>query len=157
MDSKGDERVELPETAQELIRSGRLAHLVTLNDDGSPQVSIVWTTLEDGELVTAHLGAYRKVENVRRDPRVVISMEAEGANPIGMQNHMIVYGRARVVEGGAPAMLQRMAAAYIGPGVTFPPMPNPPEGDLLRITPERIGGMGPWAERPGSEAEARAE
>ncbi len=140
--------MDLPESAQELIESGRLAHLVTLNADGSPQVSIVWTGLEKGELVTAHLGAYRKVENVRRDPRVAISMEGDGANPIGMQHHLVIYGRARVEEGGAPAMLQRFAETYLGPGVTFPPMPDPPEGYLLRITPERIGGLGPWAERP---------
>jgi PPOX class probable F420-dependent enzyme len=139
--------MELPESAQDLIRSGRLAHLVTLNADGSPQVSIVWTGLEDGELVTAHLGAYRKIENVRRDPRVAISMEGDGANAIGMRHHLVIYGRARVEDGGAPVMLQRFAETYIGPGVTFPPMPNPPEGYLLRITPQRIGGLGPWAER----------
>ena len=141
--------MELPESAKELIRSGRLAHLVTLNADGSPQVSIVWVGLEGDELVTAHLGAYRKVENVQRDPRVVISMEGSGANEIGMQHYLVVHGRARAVPGGAPAMLQRLAETYVGPGVKFPPMPDPPEGYLLRITPERVGGLGPWASPPG--------
>ncbi len=140
--------MELPESAKDLIRAGRLGHLVTLNPDGSPQVSVVWVGLEDGELITAHLGAYRKVENVRRDPRVALTMEAEGTNAIGMQHHLVVHGRARVEEGGAPAMLQRLAEVYVGPGVRFPPMPNPPEGYLLRITPERVGGVGPWAEPP---------
>jgi PPOX class probable F420-dependent enzyme len=142
--------MELPESAKELIRSGRLAHVVTLNPDGSPQVSIVWIGLEGDELVTAHLGSYRKVENVRRDPRVTISMEGTGANEIGMQHYLVIHGRARVEDGGAPEMLQRLAETYVGPGVKFPPMPNPPPGYLLRITPQRVGGLGPWmAEREG--------
>jgi hypothetical protein len=49
-----------------------------------------------------------------------------------------------VTEGGAPELLQRLAAVYIGPDVTFPPMPNPPEGYILRITPDEVGGVGPW-------------
>jgi Pyridoxamine 5'-phosphate oxidase len=36
--------VNLPPEARELIESGALGHLVTLNEDGSPQVSFVWVT-----------------------------------------------------------------------------------------------------------------
>jgi hypothetical protein len=52
-----------------------------------------------------------------------------------------------VTEGGAPELLQRLAHVHLGPDVTFPPMPDPPPGYVLRITPERIGGVGPWAKR----------
>jgi Pyridoxamine 5'-phosphate oxidase len=34
--------MNIPETAKAVINSGRLAHLVTINADGSPQVTIVW-------------------------------------------------------------------------------------------------------------------
>jgi hypothetical protein len=34
--------MQVPPEARGLIESGRLAHLVTLNRDGSPQVSCVW-------------------------------------------------------------------------------------------------------------------
>jgi PPOX class probable F420-dependent enzyme len=141
--------MELPQSAKELIGSGPLAHLVTLDADGSPQVTIVWIGLDGEDLVTAHLGAYRKVQNVGRDPRVAISMEGSGANEIGMQHYLVIRGRARVEEGGAPELLQRLAETYIGPGVKFPPMPDPPPGYVLRISPERVGGVGPWASPPG--------
>jgi hypothetical protein len=44
----------------------------------------------------------------------------------------------------APELLQRLAGTYIGPGVCFPPMAEPPPGYVLRIVPERFGGVGPW-------------
>ena len=46
--------------------------------------------------------------------------------------------------GGAPELLQRLAEVYLGPGVTFPPMPDPPPGFVLRTTPTRVLGVGPW-------------
>jgi PPOX class probable F420-dependent enzyme len=135
----------LNDAARRLIESGALGHLVTINADGSPQVSVVWVGIEGGELVTAHLAAgQRKLENVRRDPRVAVSFEGTGANAIGMQDHLVVHGRARIVEGGAPELLHRLAQTYIGPGTTFPPMPDPPPGFVLHIAVTRIGGMGPW-------------
>jgi PPOX class probable F420-dependent enzyme len=136
--------VVLPDSARELLESAALAHMVTLNPDGSPQVTIVWVGLEDGEIVSGHLGRYQKVKNVERDPRVSISLEGEGSNAIGMRYCLVVHGRARVTEGGAPELLQRLAETYVGPGVPFPPMPDPPPGFVIRVTPERIGGLGPW-------------
>ena len=134
------------ETVRELIESGPLAHLVTLNADGSPQVTVVWIGIEDDEIVSGHLFRRRKVENVLRDPRVALSLEAPGADAIGLRNYAVVYGRARITEGGAPELLQRLAYTYIGPDVTFPPMPDPPPGYVTRIRVERVTGHGPWAE-----------
>jgi hypothetical protein len=34
---------------------------------------------------------------------------------------------------------------YLGPGVKFPPMQDPPPGYITRIAVERVGGVGPWA------------
>jgi hypothetical protein len=61
-----------------------------------------------------------------------------------MQNYLVVEGTARVTEGGAPALLHDLAQRYIGPGTTFPPMPDPPDGFVIRIAPTRVRGMGPW-------------
>lgn len=127
------------------LTAGRLAHLATTNPDGSPQMSVVWVGLDGDELVVGHLMGGRKVQNIARDPRVVLTVEAEGANPVGMANHLVVRGTARLVEGGAPELLQRLAEVYVGPGVRFPPFDDPPPGHVIRITPERIGGVGPWA------------
>jgi PPOX class probable F420-dependent enzyme len=129
-----------------LIESGPLAHLVTLNPDGSPQVTVVWIGIEDDEIVSGHLFRHRKVRNILRDPRVALSLEAPGANAIGMRNYAVVYGQARITEGGAPELLQRLAYTYVGAGVTFPPMPDPPPGYITRIRVERVTGQGPWAD-----------
>ena len=131
--------------ARRVIESGALAHLVTLNEDGSPQVTVVWVGLEGDELVSAHLdGRQKKLQNMRRDPRVVLSFEAEGANAIGMRNYLVVHGRARVTQGGAPELLNALAQTYVGPGTAFPPMPDPPPGFVVHIAVTRIGGSGPW-------------
>jgi PPOX class probable F420-dependent enzyme len=134
------------DAVRETLTSGRLAHLHTTSADGSPQVSIVWTGVEGGEIVIAHLGQGRKMANLARDPRVVLSVEAEGHNPIGLANYLIVAGTAEVVAGGAPELLQRLAEVYLGPGVKFPAFDNPPPGHVIRITPRRFGGVGPWSD-----------
>ena len=134
----------LTPAVRQALTAGRLAHLVTINPDGSPQASVVWIGLEDDDIVVGHLMGGRKVTNVARDPRVVLTVEAEGANPVGMSNYLIVQGTARLVEGGAPELLQRLAETYVGPGVRFPPMDDPPPGHVIHITAERIGGVGPW-------------
>ncbi len=137
--------IRLPDSARSLIDSGALGHLVTVNPDGSPQVAIVWVGIDGDELVTAHLNAaQQKLKNVRRDPRVVVSFEAPTANGVGMRDYLVVHGRARITEGGAPELLQRLAQVYVGPGTRFPPRPDPPPGFVMRITPERITGQGPW-------------
>jgi PPOX class probable F420-dependent enzyme len=137
--------VILTDEIRAALTGGHLAHLATVNPDGSPQTSVVWVGLDGDEIVSGHLGVRQKVRNVLRDPRVVLTMETGGANEIGMANYLLVRGTARITEGGAPELLQRLAEVYLGPGVTFPPMPEPPPGYVLRITPERIGGVGPWA------------
>lgn len=135
------------DSVRALIESGPLAHLVTVNQDGSPQVTVVWIGIEDGEIVSGHLFHHRKLQNIERDPRVALSLEGPGSNAVGMRDYAVLYGRARVTEGGAPELLQRLAHVYVGPDATFPPMPDPPPGFVTRIEVERITGHGPWADR----------
>jgi PPOX class probable F420-dependent enzyme len=136
--------VEIPPEAREVLESDELAHLVTLNPDGSPQVTCVWVGLEGDEIVSGHLGRWKKVRNIERDPRVALSIETRQTNDMGLREYLVVHGKARIEEGGAPELLQRLARTYIGPDVTFPPMPDPPPGCVTRITVDRLGGVGPW-------------
>ena len=135
--------MSMPDSAKAVIESGRLAHLVTVNKDGSPHVTIVWVGLDGDDIVIGKLAEDQKVRNIRRDPRVSLSIEAEG-DQHGMQNHLVVEGTATVTEGGAPALLHELAQRYVGPGTTFPPMPDPPEGYVIRVAPSKVRGMGPW-------------
>jgi PPOX class probable F420-dependent enzyme len=135
----------LPESAKELIRSGALGHLVTIAANGSPQVTCVWVGVDGDDLLTAHLDpGQRKLENVRRNPRVTLSFEGTKIHPPGLREYLVVHGRAAIEEGGAPELLQELAHVYLGPEVRFPPMEDPPPGVRLRIAVERIGGVGPW-------------
>ena len=91
------------------------------------------------------MGVWKKVQNIQRDPRVALSMLGHGKNALGFQDYLVVYGQARITEGGAPELLERLAQAYIGPGTRFPPMPNPPPGIVMHISVDRVGGYGPWS------------
>jgi PPOX class probable F420-dependent enzyme len=136
----------LNDAARATVRAGRLAHLVTVNLDGSPQVSLVWVGIDGDDIVSAHLGQGRKLRNIARDARVALSVEAEGRNEVGLEHYLVVYGTARLEEGGAPELLQQLAEVYLGRGVRFPPFDDPPPGHIIRITADRVGGIGPWAQ-----------
>ncbi len=136
----------LPESARAILESDGLAHLVTINPDGSPQVAIVWVGLDGDDIVSGHLFEQQKLRNIRRDPRVALSVETAETNPMGLREYLVVHGRATIEEGGAPELLQELAHTYLGPNVEFPPMPDPPPGVRLRIAVDRVGGVGPWAD-----------
>jgi PPOX class probable F420-dependent enzyme len=135
----------IPESVREVLESSALAHLVTLEPDGSPQVSIIWVGLDGNEIVAGHLAERRKVRNIRDDPRVVLSFETNSLNERGLVEYLVVHGRARISEGGAPALLQRLAHTYLGPDVEFPPPNVAQPGYITHITVDRIAGVGPWA------------
>lgn len=120
---------------------------MTPNPDGTPQVTCIWVGLDGDEIVSGHLfAAQRKLRNVRRDPRVVLSVEGTVVNEWGLREYLVVHGRARLTEGGAAALLQRLARTYLGPDVTFPRLPDPPPGFVMHVAADRVGGVGPWAD-----------
>jgi PPOX class probable F420-dependent enzyme len=135
----------IPPEARTLLESDALAHLVTLNADGSPQVTCIWVGLEGDDIVAGHLFPQQKLRNMERDPRVTLSVEGKETNEMGLRQYLVVHGRARITDGGAPELLQELAQTYLGAGTKFPPMPDPPPGRVTHITPERFGGVGPWA------------
>jgi PPOX class probable F420-dependent enzyme len=136
--------MKLNDTARQLLGSNP-ATLVTINRDGSSQVSVVWIVVQrtadgDDELVTAHLADYLKLRNIRRDPRVsvtVVSTDRSGP----FTPWLSIKGTARVEEGGAPELLDELVTPMFGPGTGFPP-PDAPPGYLTRITIEKVGGAG---------------
>ena len=140
--------MKLNDAAREVIGDGTDVTLVTLNADGSPQISVVWMALEstpDGdELVSGHLAEHKKVRNVRRDPRVALTILAP-PRPGQLRDYIAVTGTARIVEGGAPALLKKLAKTMLRSDEHFPPA-NAPEGVVTRVLIETVAGNGPWAE-----------
>ncbi|HEY6014987.1 MAG TPA: PPOX class F420-dependent oxidoreductase [Candidatus Limnocylindrales bacterium] len=134
----------LSEAALDLLASPAVATIATINEDGSPHLSAAWVGVEDGEIVFGTLPDQRKLRNLRRDPRISIQVTSERVNRWGLREYLVVDGTARITEGGAAALLQRLAHVYIGPDVVFPAMPEPPPGFVTHVRVERISGIGPW-------------
>src|SRR6201991_4677644 len=139
--------MQLNDPDREPIGHGTVATLATLNPDCSPQVTVAWVALEstpdDDELVSAHLTEYQKTRNIRRDPRVAVTILST-AHPGQQTPYLAITGTARIEEGGAPALLKKLAKVMLGSDEHFPPA-NAPEGLLTRVRIEKVGGMGPWA------------
>jgi len=132
--------------AEKRWRKVNSPHLATLNPDGSPQLTIVWSGLDDDDIVTAHLFTNKKVQNIVNDVRVALSFECGTKSKMGLSEYLVIYGKATIEEGGAAEWLKALAWVYMGP-VKFPPMDDPPPGFINRIKVERIGGVGPWTDR----------
>ena len=136
--------MSLPESLRSLIESGALAHVVTINPDGSPQTTVVWIGLDGDTIISGHMNLSKKLKNVRRDPRVQISLEAPRTPGVFLAEYAVLTGRAEVTEGGARDLLNRLGQVYVAPGFEFPPVEG--EGYVLRTTVEKITGVGPWAD-----------
>jgi PPOX class probable F420-dependent enzyme len=139
----------LPDAVRRFIDGGPLAHVVTLSADGTPHVSMAWVGLDGDELLIGTIGDQAKLRNLRRDPRVALSFVTGARNPYGLDEYLVLHGRATVTAGGAPELLGRLARTYIGPDVIFPPMPDPPAGYVTRVRVEAISGIGQLAADAG--------
>src|SRR5258705_3901888 len=140
--------MQIPQSVRELVATGPLGHLTTINPDGSPEVTVIWVGIDNNnnkdEFVIGHLGMYKKIQNIRRDPRVVLSLLGPNTNAQHLREYLVVYGNARITEGAAPTLLQRLAHIYVEPDYVFhPPQLQTQPGYITHITPTRISGIGP--------------
>jgi PPOX class probable F420-dependent enzyme len=128
---------------RELIESGPLAHLTTINADGSPQVSVIWIGLDGDDVVSGHMNWYAKLRNIERDPRVVLSFEAPRDRGAFLNPYAVLRARAAIEPSdGAWDLLDRLTKVYMSPGTDFPAPRGP--GYIVRYSVERVGGVGPW-------------
>jgi hypothetical protein len=78
--------VKIPQPVRELLPKAPLAHLTTLNSDGSPQVTVVWVGIEDEEFVIGHMSEHKKsgtfdaIEELRCPCLVTRQMRKDCAN-----------------------------------------------------------------------------
>jgi PPOX class probable F420-dependent enzyme len=122
-----------------------MAHLATINADGSPQVTVVWIGLDGDDLLSGHLGWYTKLRNIERDPRVVISFDAPREPGVFLNPYAVLRARATIHPSEeAWDLLDRLAKTYIAPDAEFPAPRT--AGFIVRYAIERIGGIGPWAQ-----------
>jgi PPOX class probable F420-dependent enzyme len=136
----------LPPELRELIETGPLTHLSTINADGSPQVSVIWLGVDGDDLVTGHMSRKQlKLRNIDRDPRVVLSFVAPREPGVFLAHYAVIRARATIEAPSEDAweLLDRLAKVYMAPDARFPAPRGP--GFIVRYTIERISGVGPWA------------
>ncbi|WP_241840340.1 PPOX class F420-dependent oxidoreductase [Frankia sp. CcI49] len=134
----------LPRELRELVETGPLAHLSTINADGSPQVSVIWIGLDGDDLVSGHMSWYAKLSNIERDPRAVLSFAAPREPGVVMNPYAVLHTRAIVQPSDeAWGLLDRLTRIYVAADARFPAPQGP--GYIVRYRVQRIGGVGPWA------------
>jgi PPOX class probable F420-dependent enzyme len=102
---------EIPQSHLDLFEKKAFAHLVTLMPDGSPQVSPVWVAREGDLLVVNSAKGRQKDRNMRRDPRVALSIQ----DPENAYRYLEVRGRVvQITEQGADASIDALAQHYMG-------------------------------------------
>ncbi|WP_212754710.1 pyridoxamine 5'-phosphate oxidase family protein [Nakamurella aerolata] len=104
----------LPASLREVIDAGPVTMLATINKDGSPQVSSIWIDRDGDELVSAHMGDYLKLRNLRRDPRCTLSFPAPGSDHGYLERNAVLKATATVTEGGAPELLTKLGNVTSG-------------------------------------------
>lgn len=133
-----------PRELRDLIVSGPMAHLSTINADGSPQVTVIWIGLDGDDLVSGHMSWQAKLRNIERDPRVVLSFDAPRVPGVFLNEYAVLRARAAVQSSDDVwNLLNRLAKVYMSPDAEFPAPKGP--GYVVRYSVERIGGVGPWA------------
>lgn len=121
---------ELTPAVRELLSARNMAHVATLMSDGAPHVSPVWITVVGDRLAIFSTQAHLKIRNLRRDPRIGISV-CDESNP-----YRAVIIRGRVVEEiedeRAIEIMDEMSNRYVGQD--FPDR----RALVLFIEPERV-------------------
>jgi PPOX class probable F420-dependent enzyme len=139
-------------TAQTLLGSDAVAHVWTTNPDGSPQVSVVWVIAHDDEILFGTDTSSQKAKNLRRDDRIVLSIEDEERNERGYQRHLVIRGRARIEAGPNPALMDRLATKYTGLRRHPLALRDSPSSVIVRVEVDRLSGVGPWIDESTAPA-----
>jgi PPOX class probable F420-dependent enzyme len=130
--------VTLPQSVKTLLSDKAFGHVVTLNSDGKPQLTMVWMDVDGDEVLFNTADGRKKPQNLRQDPRIIVSVQDRN-NP---QAYAIFHGKARITEEGADAHIDKLAKRFLGADKY--PFRQPGEKRLLvRISVDRIGGFGP--------------
>lgn len=101
--------MQLPDKVKAMLDGRNFAHVATINADGSPHNTMVWID-RDGDLITFNTAEGRvKAENMRRDPRVSISIYDEDAPYV----NAAIRGRVvQMTHDGADAHIDALSVKY---------------------------------------------
>lgn len=101
----------IPATHTDIVEKPSYAHLTTLMPDGSPQASPVWIDRKGDKVVVNSARGRVKDKNMRRDPRVAISL----TDPDDPYRFLLIRGSVvEITEDGADEHIDAMAKKYLG-------------------------------------------
>lgn len=101
----------IPEKYLDLFQKKAFGSLATVMPDGSPQVTPVWCDLDGNHVVVNSAKGRLKDRNIRRDPRVAITL----IDPDNPYRYVEIRGRVvEITEQGGDAHIDRMAKKYMG-------------------------------------------
>jgi PPOX class probable F420-dependent enzyme len=128
----------IPEKYRDLFQKRAFAHLATLMPDGRPQVTPVWCDYDGQDVLFNSARGRQKDRNIRRDPRVAISV----MDPDNPYRYLEIRGRVvEISEDGADAHIDQLAKKYLG--VDKYPYRQPGEVRVLyKIRPEHTQASG---------------
>lgn len=129
---------EIPTLARELIDGKNFAHIATLMADGSPQNTPVWVEIDGDNIVFNTAEGRVKPRNLRRDPRVAISV-TDAVNPY---RAAFIRGRVtNITPEGGDASIDRLAKKYMD--ADSYPFRQPGEVRLvITVEPDHVSTMG---------------
>lgn len=103
-------RDAIPDTHTDILEKKSFAHLSSLGPDGAPQSHPVWFDAADGQLLVSTGTDRQKYRNIRRDPRVSVSI----LDPDDPYRYLEVRGRVVEIEPDPDkAFLDRLARKYL--------------------------------------------
>ncbi|WP_163512526.1 TIGR03618 family F420-dependent PPOX class oxidoreductase [Fodinicola acaciae] len=144
--------MRLPETTHRLFEGAHNVVLTTVNPDGSPQTSLLWGA-RDGDQIVMGMGKHMpKVRNIRLNPRVSVLVEDDQKDERGLNQYLLVYGTATIVgpdiADDYAELMDAEARRYLGvEEFLLGPRRPDPDAVIVRVTPHRITGNGPWAQK----------
>jgi PPOX class probable F420-dependent enzyme len=126
--------LRLSDGVRVLIDGPNFATVATLNPDGGPQTSVVWVGLEDDDLVFSATEDRRKVRNLRRDPRVSVSI-IDVTDPY---RHTQLRGTVTITPDPDKTLPKTLSHKYLGED----PPPEGPEVErvVVRLHVEKVAG-----------------
>src|SRR6187402_916826 len=100
----------LPDGLLALLRAPSICYIATLMKDGSPQLTQVWVDTDGEHVVINSVDTHLKVRNLRRDPRVAVTI----SDPQHPRRYFQVRGRATVTTEGAVEHIEKLSQKYNG-------------------------------------------
>lgn len=130
------QHMELSPALRALLERPAFGHVITMNRDGSPQVTLVWMDVHNGRPAFNTATGRQKDRNLARDGRVMVSVQ----NPDNPAEYALIEGTARVSEDADFAHINRLARKFVGRDYS-----NRSEQRIsVEIDITRVTGRGPW-------------